>query len=857
MNNKNIKMMFLLFSLLILLFGTVNATDTTDEYKTCCSSDTLPDTELSDDIIPDNKMLEKNEKIINNKTSTKTSNRIPTKISINPIETAQYTDNITISGNYRDVTGRILRYTPLNVKINTNSYRIQTDVNGNFIEKFRTNTVGTNTVSINYPGNTRFEGNTTTKTFTVTRQDTNITINPIETAEYTDYITITGKYTDKNGVKLRYTPITFNINGNKFTTTTNNYGEFSLNYKTSNVGINTVTALYPGNTRYYGAEETTYFIVTSKTTYIIIENVDDVQYSDFTRISGYYKDKDYNPLRYTTLTVLINNDKYYTRTDNKGEFTFYYKTRKVGLNYVTVSYGGNSRYNSAYTSSTFDVTSKDTRIYLYASNVQYSDYTVIYGNYRYGRYNDLRYTPITLNINGNKYITKTDESGSFSFNYKTNKIGLNNVTASYPGNERFSGASTTTKFYVTPKDTQIQLVNIYDTELINGYQTLFGNYTDTNGNPLRYTTLTVNNNGKKYYTKTDNMGRFTYTYKPESLAFETITVSYPGNERYTGAATSTKRSFFDTELHLNSIEREYNKDFTINDTVTVKGYLKDKMRGYTLYGAPIKVTINEVTYDTTTENGYFEYTFKANRIGTNNITVSYLGDDRFTKSYNKTTFLVVGKPVIITVINTVKTSNNYIKIEGRVYDTKGNMVKNIPLTLTIDNNNYYTQTDSNGLYTYYYKDNNLSHHTLTVAFEGNSLYQQNKEQITFTAYANEGEIEILTPHHREDESDPYYVDVNSIKNIGTDVLTGWYQKYEGQGPAGAHVFSSGKDDIDEITANILTSVTFYYKNDLNGNIISVRGIDENIEYRADNINGYTPYKAIVKFRARTPEEIKS
>ena len=135
MNNKNIKMMFLLFSLLIILFGTVSAADTTDEYDTSTSPDTIQDIDSSDNVVPNDKIPEKNEKIINDKTSTKKSNRIPTKITIDPIETTQYTDNVTISGKYRDITGRILRYTPLNVKINTNSYRIQTDVNGNFAIK--------------------------------------------------------------------------------------------------------------------------------------------------------------------------------------------------------------------------------------------------------------------------------------------------------------------------------------------------------------------------------------------------------------------------------------------------------------------------------------------------------------------------------------------------------------------------------------------------------------------------------------------------------------------------------------------------------------------------------------------------
>ena len=62
MNNKNIKMMFLLFSLLIILFGTVSAADTTDEYDTSTSPDTIQDIDSSDNVVPNDKIPEKNEK---------------------------------------------------------------------------------------------------------------------------------------------------------------------------------------------------------------------------------------------------------------------------------------------------------------------------------------------------------------------------------------------------------------------------------------------------------------------------------------------------------------------------------------------------------------------------------------------------------------------------------------------------------------------------------------------------------------------------------------------------------------------------------------------------------------------------
>ena len=41
-------------------------------------------------VVPNDKIPEKNEKIINDKTSTKKSNRIPTKITIDPIKIQDY-----------------------------------------------------------------------------------------------------------------------------------------------------------------------------------------------------------------------------------------------------------------------------------------------------------------------------------------------------------------------------------------------------------------------------------------------------------------------------------------------------------------------------------------------------------------------------------------------------------------------------------------------------------------------------------------------------------------------------------------------------------------------------------------------
>lgn len=869
MNNKNIKMMFLLFSLLILLFGTVSAEDTAGDNETSCTSDTIQDTDSSANIVPYDKIPEKNEKIINDKTNTKTSNRIPTKITIDPIETTQYTDNVTISGKYRDITGRILRYTPLNVKINTNSYRIQTDVNGNFKEKFRTNTIGTNTVTINYYGNINFEGNTTTETFTVTRQDTKIRINPIETVEYTDYTTITGKYTDKNGVNLRYTPITLNINGNKYTTTTNNYGEYTFDYKTNKVGYNIVTASYPGNTRYYGTEYSTDFYVVTKSTIINLDPIESKSVASIIRFTGDFEDNNGNKLRFTPLNIDINGLKYTTKTDYNGEFALNYQTRDSGENKIVLSYSGNARYGAAMTESTFEVTKKATKIGFYPeSYVQYTDNAYISGLFMDCDENPLRYTTLTLNINGKNYYTKTDDYGHYAYDYKTNKIGINNVTVSFPGNKRYKSQSSSSTFIVTPKDTILTINPDYESNPISDNEhstmTIYGMFTDSNGNPLRYTPLQIDVDGKKYTTQTDFYGKYIFSYESNSIDDNQVTVSYSGNARYYG--TSVKESYIQrpTQIYLDYITKPL-----VDDYIDIKGHVENHEKYY-LINIPVSVTVNgEKYYTTVNDDGIFNLRYKVKKSGVNNISATYDGNYKFASSSKTIRFIAERIPTIIRIANTVKNPyNNYITIKGQFYDYKGNMLRYTPLTLNIDGVKYTTQTDSNGLFTFYYYGDSSIEHSLIASYDGNNKYDETGTRIFFKAQTTEDTIEILTPHTKEYyyENEQYvlckenYEDISlwDTVNLGSDIIYGFTLYVEGQSMPGARVEQNGLI-IEEAPANTITNVEFYFKNNY-GDIITFD--ISNSEYYPENtfetklIEGYIPYKAVITYRPKTPAEIR-
>ncbi len=131
----------------------------------------------------------------------------------------------------------------------------------------------------------------------------------------------------------------------------------------------------------------------------------------------------------------------------------------------------------------------------------------------------------------------------------------------------------------------------------------------------------------------------------------------------------------------------------------------------------------------------------------------------------------------------------------------------------------------------------------------------------FIPQIKEDEIEILTPWEYENDIEPEYTDVNSIRRVGTNIFLGSYQKYDQHHSSGAHVLLYGKNSHDAITANKITGVTFYYRNNKTGELISIIGKLEEIEYYGDRkyhaplVDGYTPYKAIVKIKPRTSQEI--
>ena len=543
LNKKNIKKIFLFVTLIILFIGLVSATDIeSDDTTNQINEKTVEDTIDIETKTADNSINTNEEDNLVKKEYDPIESTIETKLNIDEIDTTEYLKNISIHGNCSDINGNSLKNVPLTLNINGKNLNTNTDVNGIFNYNYRTNIIGKNNISISFNGNNQYASSTKNTTFEVISKTTKITINPISQSEYLENITITGKYNDIDGNILRWTPLFVNINGKNYTTRTNELGQFTFKYSTNKIGTNNVKIYYLGNERYAATETNTTFTVTSKTTKITVNNIPTVHYSENISITGKYNDIDGNILRWTPLNLNINGINYYTRTNEVGDFTFKYRTNKIGTNNVSISFSGNIRYQSTTKNSSFNVIKQSTKLNVEnIKDVQYLDAVEITGKFIDKNNISLKLTPIIVNVNGKKYTPKTDEEGIYRFEYKAYNLGNHTVSVTYYGNDKYDGANDSTSFFVSKKDTVITLNKIPNSTLGNKIQ-IKGKYTDIKGIPLKQTTLTLLINDQRYYAKTDENGNFSCDYETYVFDENTLEIYYNDTDKYKG--TSLKTTFY-------------------------------------------------------------------------------------------------------------------------------------------------------------------------------------------------------------------------------------------------------------------------------------------------------------------------
>ena len=508
------------------------------------------------------------------------------------------------------------------------------DSEGNFKFKYTPETAGIINVMVGYIGNSTHNPSANTTSFNVNKINTKLTVTSNNTTEIGKNTSIEGTLKDEFDHVLSNFNITLNIGGKLVNVTTNEFGYYKTTFIPTQEETISIIGFYGGNALYNQVENKTIINVTKINTTITLNNIKTTTYGNNAQISGTLTDIYGNIISNVNVTLMINNRQVIVTTDEKGVFTYTYKTDFVDINEVQAIYYGNDTYKMNGDIKYFFVVGIETSISINEiKNTTMSTHVLIKGTLKDEFGNIMANTKVVLTVNNQMVSLVTDEFGHYTYDYITNVLGTNEVYVIYEGNNSHDYSTNVTSFNVRKISSIIDVNKIY-TIVIGNNVTVNGTLKDEFGNKLVNTTISLNINDKTVNVTTDNNGNYKYTFQTNKIEVNTIDVSFSGNDSYLSANT---RVAFDVRKILTDVDINNISDVKINSNVVINGTLYDEY-GNVMKNTPIKLIINNQTYNITTDNnGNYKYTYQVNSLN-NTVEVVYLGDNTHDASYDITLF---------------------------------------------------------------------------------------------------------------------------------------------------------------------------------------------------------------------------
>ena len=374
-----------------------------------------------------------------------------TTLSLDEITDAKYNNEIIITGTLVNEDSIGLFNQAVTLTIGETEVNLTTK-SGMFEYKTSFKELGEKTVTASYAGNDKYQASDASITFNVEKQDIIITVDPISVIKYKDNVTISGKVTDVNGKGLYNINAIIKINGKLFKARTDKNGTFKFSKPANPAGINNVTISYNGNANYNGYSTNTTFIVEKQNITITVDPIPDVKYKNNVTISGKITDIHGRGLNNIGAIITINGRVYKATTDKSGAFIITETIKTIGINNVTVSYGGTANYNGYSTNITFNVEKQNITISINPRpDTVYNDNITISGKIIDLNGNVLKNINALIKVNAKLYKAKTDSTGTYLFTTPATTLGTNNVTVGYGGNSYYNSFESVTTFNVIAK----------------------------------------------------------------------------------------------------------------------------------------------------------------------------------------------------------------------------------------------------------------------------------------------------------------------------------------------------------------------------------------------------------------------
>lgn len=239
--------------------------------------------------------------------------------------------------------------------------------------------------------------------------------------------------------------------------------------------------------------------------------------------------------------------------------------------------------------------------------------------------------------------------------------------------------------------------------------------TDSNGLYLSNKTLSVLVNENIYNLTTNDSGIAVFNFISSSGAYN-LNISFDGDDNYSSSNVASSISITKSSTQFNLADtRGY---------LTVSNYISTTLldsKGHTLKNKKVRVTVNGTSYNATT-NSYGVAKIKvANKIGTFNVKVSFLGDENYTSS-SRSAKLVISKmkvnlkaPSVVAYV----TGTPYLTIN--LTNVYGNPLSNKKVTVKTSRKTFTLTTNSNGIAKLKFK-NKIASYNCNIQFKATSNF---------------------------------------------------------------------------------------------------------------------------------------
>ena len=598
-------------------------------------------------------------------------------------------DNTTITIQSIDpVTNTPITNAPITITL-PNGHKINTNTGASGIVTQKLDLpVGTNTITIDYPGDEHYNKTTTTYTMnvaprasTTTAQITNKTIR-----NTTLQVTVTDKETGTPVTSGTITVINTATGQTVATAQLTDENPITITTDIDAAGVYNLEVLFNNNVNYTPSSTTIEDVVVSKRASQTQVTITDDVYED-SKITVKVTDPVTDtPIINAQVTITLpNEESINTNTDDNGIVTVPVDL-PVGTNTVTVQFNGNNEYNTSQDTQTINIQKRasTTTAAIVNNTIRNTTIEVTITDKETGNPVTSGYVEV-IDTNTNNVIGSTTLHNSNKANITTNinTAGTYDLLVKYYGNDHYNASTATLNdITVTKRTAQIETTTINNT-LAN--TTINIKVVDSvTQQPIKDTPVTVTlPDGTTITGTTDKNGNITIN-PLLPVGENTLTIETTPTTEYNKTTTTTTVNI---QQRPSTTSATITNNTLSNTTIQIK--VHDAATGKAITSGTVTVinaANNAVLATGTLTSSNINLTADITASGTYNIIVRYNGNTNYTPSQTTLNDVNIEKRLATITITTNNNTIGNTTINITVKDsTTGQTITNAPIKITLPN----------------------------------------------------------------------------------------------------------------------------------------------------------------------------